>query len=399
MWQKVKNQYHLGVAFLSNVIYSFPSKRLKVIGVTGTDGKTTTVNLIYHILKEAGYKVSMVSTVGAEVGGKKITLKHHVTTPSSFSIQNLISMALSAGSEYFVLEVTSHALDQNRVWGIPFEVGVLTNVSGEHLDYHKTYDNYLKTKEKLLKLSKIAVLNRDDQSYPLLTESKKDKDESSWVSYGLTEGSELNPTNFKIGETKILGEFNKYNILAAALACRMLGVSDENIKKALSTFKMPKGRVDYVYDDEFKVMIDFAHTSNSFEQLLGTLKKETTGKIIHVFGSAGERDKSKRQTLGEISSQYSDILVLTGEDPRSEDVNKIIDDISQGASDVKAEIIKIPDRSEAINAAIKMAEKDDLVLLTGKAHERSINYGSGEEDWDEYRVVNQALRARGINND
>ncbi len=396
MWQKIKNQYHLVIAILSNIIFFFPSRKLKVIAVTGTDGKTTTVNLIYHILKEAGHKVSMISTVGVVINDKKSPLGLHVTTPGSFTIQKLMRKAVNSKSEYFVLEVTSHAIDQNRIFGINFDIGVLTNISGEHLDYHKTYDNYLRTKEKLLKKSKKVIVNRDDQSYPLLVESKKDKDDRSWISYGMSEAAEFNPQNFKIGNIKILGEFNKYNNLAASLVARELGIDDEKIKKSLVSFHLPKGRVDYVYEGEFKVMIDFAHTPNSFEQVLKTIKEETHGKIIHVFGSAGERDKSKRQFLGEISSSYADILVLTAEDPRGEDVNKIIDEIAQGTTSGKSEIIKIPDRKEAINAAIKMANKGDLVLITGKAHEKSINYGKGEEVWDEYSVVSEALRSRNL---
>lgn len=391
MWRSIKNFYHFFIAVFCNIFFLFPSRGMKVIGVTGTDGKTTTVNLIYHILKSSGKKVSMISSIGSVIGTNVMPIGFHVTTPGPFLIQKLLRQAKRLGSEYFVLEVTSHALNQNRVIGIPFKVGVLTNLTSEHLDYHKTYDNYLKAKEKLLIKAKVAVVNRDDSAYQLLTESKNLKSSENWITYGFSESAEINPLNFKIGNIKIIGEFNQYNILAAVAACKKLGISDEDIKKALLTFDLPKGRLDFVYRGEFAVMIDFAHTPNAFEQLLKSLRPIVKGKIIHVFGSAGERDVQKRPYLGDISASFADIVVLTAEDPRSEEANQIIEEISQGMDNPKAEVIKIPDRREAITAAIQMAKKNDLVLITGKSAEASMNMGHGEQPWDEYKVVDQIL--------
>lgn len=391
MWQKIKNVYHFFVAVLANVLFFFPSRGLTVIGVTGTDGKTTTVNLIYHILKESGFKVSMISSLGAKIGDKSIPTGFHVTTPSSFFMQKLLRKVKKAGSRYLVIEVTSHAIDQNRVTGVNFKIGVLTNLTSEHLDYHKTYDNYVKAKEKLLKKAKIAVVNRDDASYPLLVNAKNSKFTSDWITYGLSKNAEVNPSTFKIGDVKILGDFNKYNILAAVSAAKKLGIADENIHKALLSFDLPKGRLDFVYKGNFAIMIDFAHTPNAFKQLLKSLRPLVKGRIIHVFGSAGERDTQKRPFLGELSAGFSDIMVLTAEDPRSEDVNRIIEEIALGIENTKAEIIKIPERREAIAAAIQMAKKNDLVLITGKAQEGSMNMGKGEDPWDEYKVVDDVL--------
>ncbi len=393
MWQKIKNVYHLLVAMLVNILFWFPARSIKVIGVTGTDGKTTTVSLIAHILEHSGHSASFLTSIGAVIGDKKLDTGFHVTTPSSFTLQKLLRYAVSKKSEYFVLEVTSHSIDQNRIWGIPFMVGILTNVTSEHMDYHKTYDNYLKTKEKLLTRAKIAITNKDDSSYTLLTQARNKKSKENFITYGLSDSSDINPSNFKFN-TILLGDFNKYNILAAASACKALGIPEDKIKQAIGTFKEPKGRLQFVYDRDFYVMIDFAHTPSAFENLLSSLRPIVKGKIIHVFGSAGDRDASKRPYMGEISGKYSDIVILTAEDPRGEDLNKLMDDIALGIKDSKAQVIRIPDRKEAIEGAIQMAKKEDLVLLTGKAHEKSMNMGHGEEPWDEFAVVKSAIEEK-----
>lgn len=394
MWQGIKNIYHLVVAIFANILFFFPSRKMKIIAVTGTDGKTTTVNLIYHILKSSGAKASMISSIAAVIDGKTYDTGFHVTTPASFSLQKFLRKARNKKSEYFVLEVTSHAIDQNRITGIPIKVAVLTNVTNEHLDYHKTYDNYLKTKLKLLKKAKICIVNSDDSSYMFLSDVKSKKPQESWITYGLSESSDYNKKTFNIKDNNLLGEFNQYNVLASVAACKALGITDESIKKALKTFHMPIGRADYVYQEDFSVMIDFAHTSNASEQILKAVRPTVKGSLIHVFGSAGERDALKRPFLGEVSSQYCDILILTAEDPRKEDVNTIIAEIEVGVKKGKCEVIRIPDRREAIQAAIQMAKKDDLVLITGKSQEGSMNYGKGEEPWDEYKMVKEALEAR-----
>src|SRR3989338_2257276 len=215
--QKLKNIYHLFQAVLANLWYGFPSHKLKVIGVTGTDGKTTTTHLIAHILKTTGKKISFISTISASVAGQESDIGFHVTTPSPFALQKLLKRSADNNDEYFVLETTSHALDQNRVWGINYEVGVITNITHEHLDYHKTYEEYVKTKLKLLKIAKIGIKNTDKivnivKQIPNLT------------------------------------KYNKYNYSSAYTVCKELGLSDEIILKALKTFELPKGRLDLVYD-------------------------------------------------------------------------------------------------------------------------------------------------------
>lgn len=391
MWQAVKNVYHLLIALGASVFYGFPAKKLTVIGVTGTDGKTTTSSLIYHILKTAGFSVSLVSTVGAVINENSSDIGFHVTTPSSIKLQGLLHMLArkTSSSEYLVLEVTSHALDQNRVWGIPFHVGVLTNVSHEHLDYHKTYTNYVKTKVRLLNMARIAIVNKDDISVPIVKRFLTNN-HVKW--YSVKSKADISPHDITIPNT-FIGEYNIYNALAAAEACLQLGISKKDIEKAFLTFTFPKGRTEIVYKNDFTVMIDFAHTPNAFEQLLSALRPKVKGRIIHVFGSAAKRDESKRPLMGKYASLYDDVMILTSEDPRNENPEKIMDDIQKGIPKKNGlEVIRIADRQKAIQMAIHMAKKGDFVVCTGKAHEKSMNYGHGEEPWDEFEVVKKALK-------
>ncbi|MBI3069700.1 MAG: UDP-N-acetylmuramyl-tripeptide synthetase, partial [Candidatus Levybacteria bacterium] len=326
-------------------------------------------------------------------------------SPSRVTPRSSSQVASPAGSiipRYIVLEVTSHALDQNRVFGIEFDIGVLTNITSEHLDYHKTYEEYARTKLKLLQMAKVAVVNRDEKSYSVIEKiknkiSKRHIKNKKWITYGLRKSADITPqkSSFK---TNLIGEFNKYNVLAAISVCKELGLTDQAIRSAIASFEAPTGRGEIVHEDDFMVMIDFAHTPNALEQLLSSTRSQVKGKIIHVFGSAGERDRQKRPKMGQASSKYADIIILTAEDPRSESVEKIIREIKSGIKNHELRIknntlFKIPDRQEAIKKAISMAKKGDLVLLTGKGHEQSINYGHGEEPWSEHEAVKAALKA------
>ncbi|MBI2031195.1 MAG: UDP-N-acetylmuramoyl-L-alanyl-D-glutamate--2,6-diaminopimelate ligase [Candidatus Levybacteria bacterium] len=398
MWQKTKNYYHFLSAILANLLYGIPSRNLIVVGVTGTDGKTTTVSLIYHILKTSKLNVSMISSIGAIINGKKYPLPFHVTTPSSFALQKFLKITSKSKSprskNFLILEVTSHALDQFRAWGINFNVGVLTNITHEHLDYHKSYENYVMIKAKLLKIAKTAVINMDDESYKMI---RKMIPYHKLVTYGFKNAMvNIGDINYK---HNLIGDFNKYNILAAVGACRALGIPENDIKNGIETFLLPAGRQEIVYKEGFEIMIDFAHTPNSFEKILVPLREKVMGRIIHVFGSAGERDASKRPKMGKISAKYSDIMILTAEDPRSEPSENIIKDIeseiiNREAKIKNGEIKEIHDRQEAISHAISLAQRGDLILITGKAHEKSMNYGNGEIAWDEYEAVKRALTLR-----
>lgn len=407
MVQSLKNIYHLFQAVTANSMYGFPATGMKVICVTGTDGKTTTSGLIYHILKQAGKKVALLTTVSAVIDGKSYETGSHVTTPSSYDLQKYIKKARKAKAEYFVLEATSHGIDQNRIWGIPITVGVLTNISHEHLDYHKTYERYAKTKTMMLKKAAYAVINRDDLSYKLVMEYIQPF-KGKIMTYGLSKTARINPKNFSF-KSHLLGEFNTYNCLAAATALKAIGLEDAVIKKGIETFTPPVGRQDIVYNNDFRVMIDFAHTPNSFMKILPEVKKITKNRLIHVFGAAGLRDVTKRPEMGNASSAFADVIMLTAEDPRGEPVEQIAEDIKKGISGFisisRAEIdtmqknnkycITVPNRKDAIELSIMMAKAGDTVILTGKSHEKSINYdGELEESWDEFAVAKRAIEKK-----
>jgi UDP-N-acetylmuramoyl-L-alanyl-D-glutamate--2,6-diaminopimelate ligase len=392
MWQKSKNIYHLFQAQLATVRYANPARGMTVIGVTGTDGKTTTSSLIYHLLNKAGYKTALISTVSAVIDGTTYDTGFHVSTPDAWHLQAYIKKAKAAGVTHLVLEVTSHALDQNRVAGIPFEVGVITNITREHLDYHKTMENYRRAKAKLLIASKTAVLNKDDSSFTFLKSLLGNK---PIITYGLGDDAQVNPQTY-LFTTTLFGMFNTYNILAAFSAGSALRLEKKTMVQALKSFVLPPGRCEVVYDKDFKVIIDFAHTPNGIAKLLEAVKKEQKkGKIIHVFGSAGERDRGKRKEMGESSSRFADSIILTAEDPRGEDVSAIIEQIRQGITAKDVNVQEIPDRQAAITQAIKEATKGDIVVITGKGHEQSMNFHGQETPWSEHEAVEKAFEVRG----
>lgn len=407
--QPIINQYHKAKAAVASVYYSYPGTNLKVIGVTGTDGKTTTSHLIHHILTEAGKKSSLISSVYAKIGSEEFDTGLHVTTPDAKLVQKLLRQAVDQGSEYFVLETTSHALDQNRNWGITYAASVITNITHEHLDYHKNYENYVNTKAKILQQSLVGIINKDDASFPLLQRYAAVHGLNKRVkTYALQADAQYTIDLRK--ELKLsLPEFNAYNYLAAYAVCTELGIDKKKILTALKSFTLPKGRLEVVYDKEFRVIIDFAHTPNSFEQLLPALKKETKGRLIHVFGSAGLRDQRKRPLMGEASAKSSDVVIVTEEDYRSEDPKKIADEIAQGlerhsfvyvsptliGNDTKPDIYTVElDRKKAIELAISLAKKGDTIVCTGKSHEKSINRDGVEYPWSEHETVKNALKKR-----
>jgi len=393
--QKAVNYFkHLPSAFLALLFYQFPSKRLKVIGVTGTDGKTTTVNLIYNVLKESGLSVSMISTVSALIKDKEIDTGFHVTAPGAWQLQKLLRRMVREGIKYVVLEVTSHGLDQFRVLGISYEVGVMTNVTYEHLDYHKTYESYLRTKAKLFEKSKVAVLNKDDRSYGFLS-SKFKVQSSKFVTYGIKNEADFTPKTFPF-KTSLPGEYNQYNCLAAITATKALGVKEETIRKAVAEFEGVIGRMEEVGEGQnFRAIVDFAHTPNALEQALKTLKKDLKkdSRLIVVFGAAGLRDREKRPMMGKIAGTYADFSVVTAEDPRTEKVEDICRQIAQGCREVGGKFKIIYNRQEAINYAIeKLAKIGDIVVVCGKGHEKSMCYGTKEYPWSDQEAVRKALQ-------
>jgi len=394
MWQKIKNIYHLFVSFVATIYFGFPSKKLIVIGVTGTDGKSTTVNMIYHILKSAGKKVSMVSSVNAQIGNSVYDTGFHVTTPSPWALQKYLKIAADQKSEYFIIETTSHALDQYRVANIKFTIAVITNITHEHLDYHKTWENLANAKLKLFTYAQTSVLNLDDRSYTFL----KNKIRGKILTYSLNKKSDYSLNNSKI-KLKMHGDYNLSNALAALAVATSLGIAKSVSENALSTFAGIKGRMEEVgLGQPFKVIIDFAHTPNALEKALSALnelKSNNKSKIIAVFGSAGERDSLKRPKMGKSAAKLADISIITAEDPRSESVEEISNQIAAGFVGKKEgkDFFKVTDRKEAIEKAIGLAKPGDIVATFGKSHEKSMCYGKTEYPWDEFAVVKSAIKS------
>lgn len=401
-----KNLNHLFLAFIACLRFGFPARKMTVIGITGTDGKTTTSHLIYHILKTAGKKVSLISTVEAFINGKRYDTGFHVTTPSPWQLQQFMREAVRGGSEYFVLEVTSHALDQHRVFGASIDIGLINNISHEHIDYHKTLEHYRNAKAKILSGVKYSVLNKEDDNYDIL----KNTADGKLVTFACQKEADYTEAKLKI-KPRILGKFNLANCIAAAAVTSILNIDKAIIAEAIASFTGIPGRMEEVTTKkEFKIFIDFAHKPNALEQALYTAREQTKHKLIVVFGCAGLRDRLKRPMMGEISGKLADYTILTAEDPRSEDVRDIINEIAQGQLKEKVKeadknkfsdsilskkqkyFWRIPDRQEAINFVVrKLARKGDLVLVCGKGHEKSMCYGKIEYPWDEKQAIEKAL--------
>lgn len=393
--QKVKNYgKHLPTALAANIRYRFPSRGLTVVGVTGTDGKTTTVNMIHRILSDAGLSVSTVSTINVFISGKSYDTPFHTTNLSPFSLQKYIRQAKSAGSNYLVLEVTSHGLDQFRDFGVKFNIGVITNITHEHLDYHKTFENYLNSKAKLIKHVKVAVLNKADPNFKKLSKKTSGK----VVSFGIKKDADVNIHNTPI-KLKLPGDYNRENALAAAAVCMQLGVPKKQIISSLSKFETLPGRMEKVKNKlGVKIVIDFAHTPNALEQTLNSLRRETRGKLIAIFGAASERDVGKRPIMGGISAKLANITILTDEDPRFESSEKIIAEIERGATAYGAKIgetlFREGNRFKAIELGLSIACKGDTVGIFGKGHERSMSYRGVEREWSDRDAIRRILDGR-----
>ena len=373
-------------AVVASLLYGFPAKKLKLIGVTGTDGKTTTSWMIYYILKKCKKEVGLITTTSIDVGRGIENNFAHSTTPDVFLLQKLLNNAVNNGLEYMVLEVSSHGLEQHRLWGCVFEVGVITNLTREHLDYHKSMKRYLRAKSKLFDQSNWAIFNKDDKSFAYLSKRFK-----KFTSYSLQKKADLNLKNLKNG-LKFEEKYNQYNALGAISVCKRLGVPTGESVKILESFSFPPGRQEIIQKKPFLVMVDFAHTPNGLKQLMAGIKK-SGGRLIHVFGCPGQRDKGKRVLMGQISSEYSEVMILTAEDPRDEKVESINLEIRAGVkSGYKGRILSIFDRTRAIQKAINMAEKGDIVLFTGKGAEKTQELGGRVIPWDEVEVVKKALK-------
>lgn len=408
--QSAKDLFHTIEGATANRLYRVDYSKIKIIGVTGTDGKTTTSHLIYHILQQSGRPTSLISSVYADIGGVINETGFHVTTPRPNVIRKYIVQAIGRGSEYFVLETTSHAIDQKRVAGIPYAIAVITNVTHEHLYHHKSFATYLAIKARLLLSSAVAIVNRDMEAYVAVTKILKEHNKS-WKTYSIQRpDSQVDYAWDETIKTKLPGEYNKQNVMAAYAVCRELGLGMTEIKKALLSFALPTGRYDVVHKKDYSVIIDFAHTPNSIAEVLSAVREKLKpgGRLIHVFGAASQRDDAKRPMMGEQSGRYADLVILTEEDYRSEDPDVIAVALaggleSQGFSkieepsdfgDESKTYMTITNRYDAIAMAIKKARKGDIVVLTGKGHEKSLNRNGKEYEWDEYEAVRRAIASK-----
>lgn len=387
MLRGLKGLYHLLVAIVANIWFGFPSRKLTVIGVTGTDGKTTTTTLVYEILKANGFKTSMISTVHAVIAGHEYDTGFHVTTPTPWFVQKYLREAVHHGDTHMVLEVTSHALSQYRVFGVRFTVGVLTNVTHEHLDWHGTMDSYIATKLTLLKRAEIAVINRDEAYvYQKAIQMLRHK---KYITYGIHREAMVNPKTHPF-RTKLPGEFNTYNILACLAVVQALGIDQKKARLVVARFPGVPGRMETVATKPFRVIVDFAHTPNGIDKALATVRPTVKKRLIHVFGSAGLRDRTKRPFMGAASAKFADVIILTEEDFRTEDVDDVMSQIASGIP-AGHDVYRYPNRQDAINFAVSIAKPGDAVILTGKAHEKSICRGRTEYPWNEFEAVKKAL--------
>lgn len=381
--------YHRLLSKTGEILYDRPSDELKVIGVTGTKGKSTTVFLISRFLREAGKKVGTIGSLGIEINDEYRPNTLRMTMPGRMKLQGLLAEMVQAGCEYAVMEVTSEGIAQFRHKGIDFDCAVFTNLSKEHIEAHGSFENYYKAKQELFKITgNIHVLNSGSPHLSLFMFPVKKK-----IFYSFRDGFEY--------ATSLAGDFNKSNILAAAAAVKAYGVEDKHIQQALDKIKSIPGRMEFVRKEPFEVLIDYAHTPDSLEMVYRMFKKEPgmrgTRKLICVLGAAGGgRDKWKRPVFGEIASKYCDEVFLTNEDPFDEDPEKILTEIEEGIKNSKHKIPKVHrilDRHEAIKKALTKAEKDDTVVITGKGSETAMTVAGGRKiPWSDKKTVEDLLQ-------
>lgn len=421
--QSLKNFFHLLTAILANFRYGFPSRKIKIIAVTGTKGKTTTSSYLYQILS-AKYKVGLICTTEVRIGNDTIHMGPHVTTPSPFELQKLIANAVNLGLDWLVIETSSHGFDQNRLWGILFNVSVITNIDNDHLDYHHTWERYAAAKTKIIKQTRsdgLVILNQDHTKSYKYVQKVLSKYNKNRLTYGIISPrpdlkgllikNSFSGLSFSLSNTKdtktekyilnSFGLFNLYNAIAAIAVAKHLSLSYKTIFTRLKNIASPSGRMEVVQKQPFTVIVDFAHNNYSLDTALKNLVelKTTDQKIISVFGCPGRRDH-KRRRMGQISAKYSDLTIITADDPRDEGVEAISDQIEKwtqkGGAKTYPGLFKsskihyykrIPGREEAIAYAIKTAKIGDIVYITGMGDQTMMAVGKGEVAWNDKETV------------
>jgi UDP-N-acetylmuramoyl-L-alanyl-D-glutamate--2,6-diaminopimelate ligase len=401
------------LAQMSANFYGNPAKKLKISGITGTNGKTTTTFLLESILRYSGKQSALIGTIEYHVADKVLPSPH--TTPESLELNQIFAQALQFGASDCVMEVSSHALEQGRVWGVPFEIAIFTNLTRDHLDYHKDMETYFSAKRLLFKGAgarppRFAVINADDEYGRSLLKTSHSASERAF-SYGIETGdfhaTELDLQSggsrflFKSPEgeariqSKLIGKVNVYNLLAAAAAASLRGCSLEQIAEAASCFSQVPGRFERVDAGQpFTVVVDYAHTDDALRNLTSIARDFAgEGKVITVFGCGGDRDKIKRPLMGEAAARGSDFVVLTSDNPRSEDPLKIIEDVMPGLTRVNGTSFQVePERKKAIALALSQARSGDVVLIAGKGHEKYQILREGTFPFDDVQVAREALK-------
>lgn len=414
LFRRIEPAGHLVEAMIANVRYGFPARKLRFIGVTGTNGKTTTSFFIYTMLHTAGIKVGLMSTVAHGLNGVVTLRKEHMTTSDAFTLQRQLKEFAAQGVEWVVLETSSHALAQHRVWGVPYEIAVLTNLTHDHLEYHGTFERYLQAKRSLFVMAnkhgmRHGVVNADDPNAKRFIDSVENS-----TTFGMKKGDvrasnihlTANGSSYtaKAGKDsyamklQIPGEFNVSNSLAAIAVGRRLGLSVQQIEKGIAALESVEGRMKPIREgQQFNVIVDFASTPDGYEKFFSSMRPLVPGKLVALFGSAGERDPSKRPKQGAIAGRYADEVILTEEDDRGENGTDILNEIAAGVeSEGKVrgkDLFIIPNREEAIGFAMtRVSKKTDTVVLLGKGHEPTIERPDGEYPWNESEVARAALQ-------
>lgn len=394
------------LASISSIFYGNPKDKLKIVGVTGTNGKTTVSTLIKSVLDFSGKKTGLIGTNANMIGTEVLSAER--TTPESLELHELLAKMVNENVEYVIMEVSSHSLYLSRVWGITFEVAVFTNLTQDHLDFHETMENYLCAKKKLFENAKTAVVNIDDEA------GRKIASEINYdlMTYSIDERSDCKAEDIKVSPRGVIfkaltndkyynirlgipGKFSVYNALAVFGACIKLGMKTETIIDALLVAKGVVGRAETVYTlTDYTVIIDYAHTPDGLENIIRTVKSFATKRVITLFGCGGDRDKAKRSIMGRIAGELSDYAIITSDNPRTEDPMEIIKQIEEGMKETNCKYTIIENRREAIKYALDMAKADDCIILAGKGHETYQIIGNTKYHFDEREEVKRILDGR-----
>jgi UDP-N-acetylmuramoyl-L-alanyl-D-glutamate--2,6-diaminopimelate ligase len=401
--------YRLKKAQFSNALFQNPAKGMKVIAITGTNGKTTTCSFVNEILKSCGLKTAVYTTAFTEIDGVRMANRTHMTVASAWSVQKFLRSARKKSVDWVILEVTSHALDQYRIFGVPIEIAAITNLTQDHLDYHGTMENYALAKSKLITEfnPKTVVLNSDDEWFGYF--AKKVKNKLITIGKGRAtyqiKDINLSPsgTNFTLVSAKglitidspTIGEFNSYNIAVAVAIVVAVGCQKERIMEAVTKLPIVPGRMEPINEgQQFTVLVDYAHTPDALENALKSVKSLTKGKVRLVFGATGDRDKTKRAPMGEVSARNSDFIYLTDDETYSENGDDIRMQVMEGIKKVHGNerCVEIADRREAIKAAFMDSKAGDVVLLAGIGHQDYRAMGGKKLAWDEREVAREIIK-------